>query len=60
MTYDNELHYRVQWGSEIRPFKIQEHLKNRNFEGRSSKSPYVVRFQMVMTIQKPDKIAYLD
>ena len=49
----------IQWGSEIRPFKI--HLKSRNIqnpkllEGWISNGPFVVRFQMVPTIRKPEK-----
>ena len=49
----------VQWGSEIRQFKIQKNSKSGLFEGWISNGSYVVRFQMVQTIQKQGKIANL-
>ena len=45
----------VQWGSEIRPFKIRKCLKSGLFDGQISNGPYVVGFQMVLTISEPEK-----
>ena len=49
----------LQWGSEIRPFEIPKHSKSGLFEGRISNGLYVVGFQMVPTIRKPEKMADL-
>ena len=45
----------IQWGFEIRPLKIQKHLKSGLFEGRISNGLYVVGFQVVPTIPNPEK-----
>ena len=51
----NEWLNRIQWGSEIRSFEIRKHSKSGHCEGRNSNGAYVVRFQMVPTIQKLEK-----
>ena len=40
----------MQWGSEIRPLEIQKQSESRLLEGQISNGPYVVGFQMVLTI----------
>ena len=47
----------LQWGSEIWPFEIRKHSKSGLFEGWISNGPYVVGFQMVPTIRKPERMA---
>ena len=38
---------KIQWGAEIRPFKIWKLSKSGLFEGQISNSPYVIGFQIV-------------
>ena len=52
---------KVQWGSENRPFKIQNHSKTGHFEGRFSNGRgHRFGYGMVPTIRKPDYLASLD
>ena len=46
----------IQWGSEIRPFKIQKHLKSRLFEDQISSGPVIKESgnSFCYSIQKQD------